>query len=148
MTRLVRNMQYQYIDGPCYVWTLGNKNQTYEFFKTIKIFLLWKKNISCDRKSISCNKNYSLIHRKILLWHKVLFFYSCHINILSFTGKKSFCDRYFTLFIYLLFISIRYIQLAKAISLVSRLPDIVQKSLCTPDGAMDPTFQMNYAPAF
>ena len=32
--------------------------------------------------------------------------------------------------------------------LISQLPDIVQKSFCTPDGAMDLTFQMNYVPAF
>ena len=27
---------------------------------------------------------------------------------------------------------------------ISRLPDIVQKRFCTPDEAMDPTFQMKY----
>ena len=32
--------------------------------------------------------------------------------------------------------------------LISRLPNIVQKSFCTPDKAMDPTFPMNYVPAF
>ena len=32
--------------------------------------------------------------------------------------------------------------------LISRLPNIVQKSFCTPDEAMDPTFPMNYVPAF
>ena len=32
--------------------------------------------------------------------------------------------------------------------LIPRLPDIVQKSFCTPDGAMDPAVQMNYIPAF
>ena len=31
---------------------------------------------------------------------------------------------------------------------ISRLPDIVQKSFCTLNGAMDPTFQMNYVLAF
>ena len=31
------------------------------------------------------------------------------------------------------------------ILLISRLPNIVQKSFCTPDKAMDPTFPMNYA---
>ena len=29
--------------------------------------------------------------------------------------------------------------------LISRLPNIVQKLFCTRHGAMDPTFQMNYA---
>ena len=28
---------------------------------------------------------------------------------------------------------------------ISRLPVIIQKRFCTPDGAMDPTFQMKYA---
>ena len=32
--------------------------------------------------------------------------------------------------------------------LISWLPFIVQKSFCTPDGAMCITFQMNYVPAF
>ena len=32
--------------------------------------------------------------------------------------------------------------------LISRLPNIVQKSFCTPDEAMDPTFPMNYVLAF
>ena len=32
--------------------------------------------------------------------------------------------------------------------LISRLPNIVQKSFCTPDEAMEPTFPMNYVPAF
>ena len=32
--------------------------------------------------------------------------------------------------------------------LISRLPNFVQKSCCTPDEAMDPTFPMNYVPAF
>ena len=27
--------------------------------------------------------------------------------------------------------------------LISRLPEKIQKCFCTPDGAMDPTFQMN-----
>ena len=31
---------------------------------------------------------------------------------------------------------------------ISRPSDIVQKSFCTPDGAMDPPFQMNYVQAF
>ena len=31
--------------------------------------------------------------------------------------------------------------------LISQLPDIVQKSFCTSDGAMDLTFHMNYVPA-
>ena len=32
--------------------------------------------------------------------------------------------------------------------LISQLPDIVQKSFCTPDGTIDPTIQMKYVPAF
>ena len=32
--------------------------------------------------------------------------------------------------------------------LISQLPDIVQKSFCTSDGAIDLTFQMNYVPVF
>ena len=32
--------------------------------------------------------------------------------------------------------------------LISRLPDILQKSFCTPDRAMDLTVQMNYVTAF
>ena len=32
--------------------------------------------------------------------------------------------------------------------LISRLPDIIQRSFCTPDGAIDLIFQMNYVPAF
>ena len=46
---------------------------------------------------------------------------------------------------YLIFFKnlIRYFDL-----LISRLPDIVQKSFCTPDGAMAPTFHVRYAPAF
>ena len=32
--------------------------------------------------------------------------------------------------------------------LISWLPDIAQKCFCNPDGAMDPTFQMQYGPAF
>ena len=32
--------------------------------------------------------------------------------------------------------------------LIYRLPDIIQKSFCTRDGAMDLTFQINYVPAF
>ena len=32
--------------------------------------------------------------------------------------------------------------------LISRLPNIVQKNFCTPDEAIDPTFPMNYVPAF
>ena len=32
--------------------------------------------------------------------------------------------------------------------LISRLLNIVQKCFCTPDGAMDPTFQIKYVPAF
>ena len=47
-----------------------------------------KKNISCYRKFISCNKNYSLIHRKIVLWHKVFFFIPVRRNILYFTGRR------------------------------------------------------------
>ena len=31
---------------------------------------------------------------------------------------------------------------------ISQLPDTVQKRFCTPDGDMDPTFQMNYIPVF
>ena len=31
--------------------------------------------------------------------------------------------------------------------LISQLPDIVQKYFCTPDGAMNPTFQMKYVSA-
>ena len=27
---------------------------------------------------------------------------------------------------------------------ISRLPDIIQKRFCTPDEAMDPTFQLKY----
>ena len=30
----------------------------------------------------------------------------------------------------------------------SRLPNIIQKSFCTPDEAIDPAFPMNYVPAF
>ena len=31
--------------------------------------------------------------------------------------------------------------------LIPRLPDMVQKCLCTPDGAMDTTFQIKYIPS-
>ena len=30
---------------------------------------------------------------------------------------------------------------------ISRLPDIVQKYFCTPDGAMDPTLKIRYIPS-
>ena len=36
----------------------------------------------------------------------------------------------------------------RIVLLISQLPDIVQKSFCTPYGAMDLNFQMNYVPAF
>ena len=32
--------------------------------------------------------------------------------------------------------------------LISQLPDIVHMCFCTPDGPMDPTFQMKYVTAF
>ena len=42
----------------------------------------------------------------------------------------------------LFIISSSFKQLTHIVFLISRLPNIVQKTFCTPDGAMDPTFHL------
>ena len=86
MTRLVKNTQSrdQFTDGPCPLWTVGDKNETSPLNDTPHSLSPVPWNIlhvtqgvlcsSCNRKFICCEKKYSFIYRKNVLWHKVFFF--------------------------------------------------------------------------
>ena len=122
MTILVRNTQSrdQSTDSSYPIWTVGDNNQTRCYLSPLNDYthslcpapwniLHVTQGVLCsslNRKFISCDKKHSFIHRKTVLWHKVLFFLflSQEINFLSqefsyFHTRKSSCDRFYTPFV-------------------------------------------------